>query len=58
MGDYEFKVDAFTRMMAMSESSLYRKVKALTGQSPSVFMRSIRLKRAAALLASGQRDIV
>jgi len=57
MGDYEFKVDAFTRMMPMSESSLYRKIKALTGQSPSVFMRSVRLKRAAALLASGRLGV-
>lgn len=57
MGDYEFDVDAFTQMMPMSRSSLYRKIKALTGHSPSVFIRSMRLKRAAALLASGQLSV-
>ena len=57
MGDYEFDVDAFAGTMPMSRSSLYRKIKALTGQSPSVFIRTIRLKRAAALLESGQLNV-
>ncbi len=54
MDDYEFAVDAFAGKISMSRSSLYRKVKALTGQSPSVFIRSVRLKRAAAILKTGQ----
>jgi len=57
MGDYMFDVDAFAGEMLMSRSSLYRKIKALTGHSPSVFIRSIRLKRAAALLESGQLSV-
>ena len=57
MGDYEFDIDAFSRMMPVSQSSLYRKIKALTGQSPSVFIRSIRLKRAAALLEAGKLNV-
>ena len=57
MSDCEFDVDAFAGMMPMSRSSLYRKTKSLTGQSPSVFIRSIRLKRAAALLKSGQMSV-
>lgn len=34
----------------MNRSSLYRKVKALTGETPNQFIRSYRLKRAAQLL--------
>ena len=57
MSDYNFDVDAFAGEMLMSRSSLYRKIKALTGHSPSVFIRSIRLKRAASLLESGQLSV-
>ena len=57
MSDYEFDVDAFAGMMPMSRSSLYRKIKVLTGLSPSVFIRSMRLKRAAALLETAKLNV-
>ena len=50
MGDSEFSVDEFSREVGMSRVHLHRKLKALTGQSPSDFIRMIRLKRAAQLL--------
>lgn len=53
MGDEDFDVDQFAREMAMSRATLYRKLKALTGQPPSPFIRSMRLKRAAQLLSKG-----
>ena len=34
----------------MSHSTLFRKLQALTDESPTVFIRNIRLKRAAQLL--------
>jgi signal transduction histidine kinase/CheY-like chemotaxis protein/AraC-like DNA-binding protein len=43
--------------MAMSHSTLYRKLKALTGQSINEFTRAIRLKRAAQLLETGQYSV-
>ena len=43
--------------MAMSHSTLYRKLKALTGQSINEFTRAIRLKRAAQLLETGQCSV-
>lgn len=43
--------------LGMSHSTLYRKLKALTGHSINEFVRSIRLKRAAQLLESGEFSI-
>ena len=39
--------------VGMDRSNLYRKLSAITGQSPTEFIRSVRLKRAAQLLESG-----
>jgi DNA-binding response OmpR family regulator len=57
LADYEFDMDAFSKRMHMSRSTLYRKIKAITGQSPSVFIRTIRLKQAAGLLKTGQYTV-
>lgn len=48
----DFNVDDLCLEMGMSRSSLYNKVKALTGHSPSDFIRQIRLKEGASLLRS------
>ncbi|MCH6255112.1 response regulator [Puniceicoccaceae bacterium K14] len=53
MRNEDFDVKAFTEMMAMSRVTLYRKLKGLTNLSPSLFIRSIRLKRAAQILKTG-----
>lgn len=45
------------REMLLSESQLYRKLRALTGQSPSVFVRDQRLAHAAALLQDASLHI-
>jgi DNA-binding response OmpR family regulator len=52
MANPDFDVEAFSREVAMSRSQLHRKLVALTGQGPGDFIRTIRLKRAAALLQS------
>ncbi len=51
--DPEFNVPTLVREMGMSQSSFYRQIKAITGQSVVEFIRDIRMKRAAQLLASG-----
>lgn len=52
-----FDVEAFASQMAVSRSTLNRKIKAITGTSPKAFIRSMRLKRAAHLLASSDFPI-
>lgn len=50
-------VDVLCEMHHMSRTSFYNKLKALTGQSPTVFIRFTRLKRAAELLKEGKHNI-
>lgn len=50
MADHEFKLDEFAKAMAMSKMSLHRKLKALTGESPASYLKTMRLKHAAKLL--------
>ncbi len=50
LDDSSFDVSSFASCMNMSQSQLYRKLKAHTGYSPSGFIRLIRLKKAAQLL--------
>jgi len=57
IADPDFGVEAFSETVGMSRMQLYRKLKALTDQSPNEFIRQIRLKRAADLLAQGAGNI-
>ncbi|MCP5052245.1 MAG: response regulator [bacterium] len=50
LGDPEFNMEQLAKSLYISHSTLYKKVEALTGQSPQLFTRSYRLKRAAQLL--------
>ena len=50
MDDEEFSIEQLASAAAMSRSQLHRKIKALTGVSPSVFMRTVRLERGRQLL--------
>ncbi|NIM13233.1 MAG: response regulator [Candidatus Aminicenantes bacterium] len=50
LSEPEFNVEEMCKKLYMSRATLYRKVMALTGESPIEFIRSYRLKRAAQLL--------
>ncbi len=50
LADSDLNVERFAQQMAMSQSQLYRKLKALTDLSPNEMIRSVRLQRAANLL--------
>jgi signal transduction histidine kinase/ligand-binding sensor domain-containing protein/DNA-binding response OmpR family regulator len=50
----DFNVQALVHEMGMSQTLFYRRIKSTTGQSAGEFIRDVRLKRAAQLLASTQ----
>ena len=52
LSDQDFSVEQLGSELAMSRMQLFRKIKALTDQSPSEYIRTIRLKRAAQLIKS------
>ncbi|MFO7658814.1 MAG: response regulator [Bacteroidales bacterium] len=52
-----FGKDLFASEMNVSSSLLYKKIKSLTDQSPSDFIKSIRLKAAVELLKSRKHNI-
>ena len=51
LDDSEFSVEALAEAVFLSRAQLHRKLKALTGQAPSDYIRHTRLLRAYALLA-------
>jgi signal transduction histidine kinase/ligand-binding sensor domain-containing protein/DNA-binding response OmpR family regulator len=57
MADPEFTVELLAGEMAMSRMQLHRKMKGLTDQSASDFIRHLRLKKAADLLKEGSLNI-
>jgi AraC-like DNA-binding protein len=50
-------VEDLAKSIYLSRSQLNRKLKALTGLSPTLFIRSLRLHKAKRLLQAGQLDI-
>ncbi|HSH19392.1 MAG TPA: response regulator, partial [Draconibacterium sp.] len=51
ISDSEFSVNSLEEKMGMSHSSLYRKVKNLTGKSGNELLQTIRIKRAHQILS-------
>ena len=55
--DLDFNVRTLQEKMSMSREHLSRKLKALTGESPSSLIWTMRLKTAASLLEKGEKNI-
>lgn len=55
--NYEFNVLQFASELAVSRPLLFTKLKALTGQTPNNFIKTIRLKRAAQLLKTKKLNV-
>ncbi|MEN9909698.1 MAG: hypothetical protein RLZZ540_2847, partial [Bacteroidota bacterium] len=57
MGNRDFSIKNFATEMGMSHSSLYKKIKIISGETLNAFIRSIRLRRAALLLLTENMNI-
>ncbi|WP_245723770.1 hybrid sensor histidine kinase/response regulator transcription factor [Pedobacter steynii] len=57
LSDSDFSVDKFSREIGMSRSNLYLKFKAITGESATDFIKTIRFKKAVELMQSKRYTI-
>ena len=57
MSDASFNVSELVKKMNVSRTLLHMKLRELTGQSTSEFIRTIRLKQAAKLLKQGELNV-
>jgi DNA-binding response OmpR family regulator/nitrogen-specific signal transduction histidine kinase len=53
----DYSIETMSHDLGMSRTLLYKKILALTGKPPLEFLRSLRLKRAALLLAKSQMNV-
>lgn len=51
----EFDLEQLSTEMGMSKSTLYRKIKSITGLTPLDFVRNVKMKRACMMLLAGHR---
>lgn len=58
MSASDFTADSIMSEMNVSKIGLYRKIKDLTGMSPTIFIRNLRLEKAAHLLATTNETIL
>lgn len=58
LSDPEFNVDKLRKKLYMSRATLYRKIEALTGESPTDIIRSYRLDKAAELLKNKSGSVL
>ncbi len=56
MRDEEFSIDTLAEQLNLSRSSFYRKIKALTGMTPTDYLKTARMNQAARLLREGLRS--
>ena len=57
LSNSELDVTRITKLMLISRTKLYYKIKGLTGETPSNFFRTYKLNRAAELLKSGKYTV-
>ncbi len=54
----DFNIDEFAQQMKMGRTAFYKKLRGITGYSPSEYLRVVRMKKAAELLLSKERYTV
>jgi signal transduction histidine kinase/ligand-binding sensor domain-containing protein/DNA-binding response OmpR family regulator len=55
--DEQFSINILASEMSMSHSNMYKKIKAISGQSLNGFIRFIRLKKAAEILINTESNV-
>jgi AraC-like DNA-binding protein len=57
LSNEQYTVEDLSRDLCMSRMTFYRKIQSLTGQKPTEFIRTIRLRYAAKLLREGKLTV-
>lgn len=57
MGNADFNPNQLSQALGLSSSQLYRKVKAITGTTPALFVRKLRLYKAKELLQTTELNV-
>jgi len=57
LSDADLNIEKLSSELSISRVHLYRKLKAITNQNPTEFIRTIRLKQAAYLLTQGKLNV-
>jgi signal transduction histidine kinase/ligand-binding sensor domain-containing protein/DNA-binding response OmpR family regulator len=57
IAEENFSIELLSKESAMSKEQIYKKLKALTGKSPSLFVRSVRLVRAKKMIKENKNTI-
>ncbi len=57
LSEADFNVETFCKELCISQKQLYRKLKAITNETPSQFIRKHRLKRSLTMLESNHDNI-
>lgn len=57
MGDADFGLPQLCKKMGLSRAQVYRKIKELTGQSPAVYIRNVKLQKAKDLLQNTDLNV-
>lgn len=57
LADEDFNIDTLCEKIGMPRATLFKKIKALTGETPNQFIQTYRLERAVQLLREGYGNI-
>jgi len=57
LSEEEFSIEEFVKEAGMSKTNFHRKLKAITGKSPSLYLRSVRLARAKEMIEDKKGNI-
>lgn len=57
LGDQDLSVDKVAGLLRMGRTLFYRKVRGVTGYTPNDYIRVLRMKKAAELLAKGDNNV-